>query len=87
MNFRKGEILLRQGNYRGSLDFLKPAVELWPEDCAYQSALGWALFMKQPSEPETARVHLEEALRIDPDDGEARLRLSKVLQALGEPDA
>ena len=43
-NYRKGEILMRQGNFRGALEFLRPAVELWPEDATYQGALGWALF-------------------------------------------
>src|SRR5688572_9745864 len=38
-NFRKGEILMKQGNFRGAVDFLRPAVELWPEDATYQSAL------------------------------------------------
>jgi len=87
MNFRKGEILMRQGNHRGAIDFLRPAVELWPDECAYQSALGWALFKKQPPEPEPARKHLEEAARLDPDDGETLLRLSQVLRALGENEA
>jgi tetratricopeptide (TPR) repeat protein len=87
MNYRKGEILIRQGNYGGALDFLKPAAELWPDECTYQSALGWALFKKTPPEPEAARERLEEAMRLDPDDGETLLRLSQVLRALGEPEA
>ena len=50
--YRKGEILMRQGNFRGAFEFLKPAVELWPDECAYQSALGWTYYKKTPSEPE-----------------------------------
>jgi tetratricopeptide (TPR) repeat protein len=87
MSFRKGEILMRQGNYRGALDYLRPAVELWPDECAYRSALGWALYKKTPPEPEEARVHLEEAARLDPDHGETLLRLSRVLRDLGEEGA
>jgi len=87
MNFRKGEILIKQGNYRGALDYLRPAVELWPNECAYQSALGWALFKKAPSEPEAAREYLEEAARIAPDDTENLLRLGEVLRDLGEEEA
>lgn len=87
MNFRKGEILMRQGNHRGALDYLRPAVELWPDECAYQSALGWALYKKTPSEPAEARARLEEAARLDPNDGETLLRLSRVLRDLGDEDA
>jgi curved DNA-binding protein CbpA len=36
-NYRKGEILMRQGNFRGALEFLRPAVELWPEERTYRA--------------------------------------------------
>jgi tetratricopeptide (TPR) repeat protein len=85
--FRKGEILLRQGNFRGAFDFLKPAVDLWPDECAYQSALGWAYFKKLPSEPERAREHLERALALDADDGVTLFRLGVVLRTLGQNEA
>jgi tetratricopeptide (TPR) repeat protein len=85
--YRKGEILMRQGNFRGAFEFLKPAVELWPDECAYQSALGWTYYKKVPSEPETARAHLERALSLDPDDGVTLFRLGVVLRALGQNDA
>src|SRR5262245_4817683 len=64
-NFRKGEILVRQGNFRGAVDYLRAAVELWPDEAAYQGALGWALFKKTPSEPQAARQHLERAAALD----------------------
>ncbi len=82
--FRKGEVLLRQGNFRGALEFLEPAAELWPEEAAYQGALGWALYKKLPSEPERAREHLERAARLDPADHTLAFRLSVVLRTLGE---
>jgi tetratricopeptide (TPR) repeat protein len=85
--YRKGEVLMRQGNFRGAFDFLKPAVELWPDECAYQSALGWTYYKKAPSEPELARQHLERALALDPDDGVTLFRLGVVLRALGQSDA
>jgi len=87
ISFRKGEILIKTGNFRGALDFLRPAVELWPEECAYQSALGWALFKKEPSEPEAAREYLEKALHLDPKDATNLVRLSAVLRSLGEEQA
>jgi tetratricopeptide (TPR) repeat protein len=82
--FRKGDVLLRSGNFRGAVEFLRPCVELWPEECAYQSALGWALFKKQPPETEAARDHLQRAIRLDPDDGVTLFRLSVVLRELGD---
>jgi tetratricopeptide (TPR) repeat protein len=83
-NFRKGEILMRSGNFRGALDFLRPAVELWPEEPAYQAALGWALYKATPSDPVRARQHLERAYQLDARNAETVQRLSMVLKALGE---
>lgn len=85
--YRKAEILMRQGNFRGALEFLAPSVELWPEECAYQSACGWSLYKKMPSEPEAAREHLERAARLDPEDSTTRFRLGVVLRDLDGDDA
>lgn len=86
-NFRKAEILMRTGNFKGALEYLRPAVELWPEEPAYQAAFGWALFKKLPSEPEEARVHLERAHALDSQDAQVAGRLGAVLKALGESEA
>ena len=85
--FRKAEILLRAGNFGGALEFLRPAVALWPDECAYQSAMGWALYKKSPPAPKGAREHLERAIAIDRDDAVATFRLSVVLRSLGEREA
>jgi tetratricopeptide (TPR) repeat protein len=82
--YRKGEILLRQGNFKMALEFLRPAVEAWPDEGAYQSALGWALYKKLPSEPRPALEHLERAAALEPADGVILFRLGVVLRALGE---
>jgi tetratricopeptide (TPR) repeat protein len=84
--YRKAEVLLRMGDFRGALEFLKPAVELWPEECAYQSALGWAYYKKSPPEPEPARRHLEQAVAHDAEDAVAHFRLGVVLRTLGETE-
>jgi tetratricopeptide (TPR) repeat protein len=86
-NYRKAEILMRTGHFRGALEYLQPAVELWPEESAYQAALGWALFKKVPSEPETARSHLERAHAQNAEDPQVAFWLGTVLKALGEADA
>lgn len=85
--FRKGEIMLRAGDFRGSLQFLEPAVRLWPEDAAYQSALGWALFKKTPPDNQQAREHLEKAVSLTERDATAHLRLSVVLRDMGDAEA
>jgi tetratricopeptide (TPR) repeat protein len=82
--YRKGEILLRQGNFKGALEFLGPAVEIYGEECDYQSALGWVLYKKMPSEPELAKTHLEKAVALDPQNSVAVFRLGVVLRALGD---
>ena len=82
--FRKAEILLRGGNFAGALEFLKPCIALWPEDATYQSAMGWALYKKSPSDPKAAREHLEKAIALDGRDAVAHFRLGMVLRALGD---
>ena len=82
--YRKGEILLHQGNFKGALEFLRPAVEIYGEECDYQSALGWVLYKKMPSEPELAKTHLEKAVALDPQNSVAVFRLGVVLRTLGD---
>ncbi len=82
--YRKGEFLLRQGNFKAALEFLRPAVELWPDEAEYCSALGWALYKKMPSEPKLSRQHLERALELSADNAVVVYRLGIVLRALGE---
>ncbi len=83
-NFRKAEVLMRVGNFRGALEFLEPAVELWPEEAAYQAALGWALYKKAPPEPERAREHLERAVELDPSAPRPLFHLSVIAKAQGD---
>jgi Flp pilus assembly protein TadD len=59
-------------------------VEIYPKECDYQSALGWVLHRKMPSEPELAKTHLEHAVNLNPNNAVALFRLSVVLRALGD---
>jgi len=86
-NFRKAEILMRQGNFRGALEYLEPAAELWPDEPAYQGALGWALYKKTPADLDRSRLHLERAYELAPRDPVITYHLSVVLKARGETEA
>jgi tetratricopeptide (TPR) repeat protein len=82
--YRKGELLMRTGNFQGALEYLQACIELWPDEAAYQSALGWALYKKLPSEPQAAKTHLERALELAPNEGMHLFRLGVLLRSLGE---
>ncbi len=85
-SFRKGEILVRMGNFAGALEYLEPTVQLWPDEPAYQSGLGWALYKQPGSNPARAREHLEIACSQAPDDAVILFRLGVVLRAMGETE-
>ena len=82
--YRKGEILIGMGDFRGALEYLEPAVELWPDECEYQSALGWALYKQPQPDIERSREHLERAEKLDSSQAETQFRLGVVLRACGE---
>jgi Flp pilus assembly protein TadD len=83
-SFRKGEVLQKMGNFDGAIEYLQPAVDLWPEEPAYQAGLGWALYKQPRSNPVLAAHHLETALSQDPSDAVIRFRLGMVLRATGD---
>lgn len=86
-SFRKGDVLVRMGNFQGALAYLEPAVELWPDEPAYQSALGWALYKQPRTNAERAREHLEIAASLAPKDAVSLFRLGIVLRAIGDKAA
>ena len=75
------------GNFHGALDYLEPAVDLWPDEPAYQSGLGWALYKQQRTDAARAREHLEIASSQAPDDAVILFRLGTVLRAMGESES
>ncbi len=83
-SFRKGEILIKMGNFEGALEYLEPAVELWPEEPAYQAGLGWALYKQPRSDLVRAANHLEIALGQAPQDAVVHFRLGLVVRAGGD---
>jgi len=84
--FRKGEVLLRKGDFRGAAQFLGPAVELWPEEATYRSAYAWALYKQNASEESRALEQLGRALELDPQSALTHFRLGIIHRALGNAD-
>jgi tetratricopeptide (TPR) repeat protein len=85
-SFRKGEILVRMGNFLGALEYLEPAVDLWPEEPAYQCTLGWALYKQPTPNLQRAKEHLDTACSQAPNDAVVLFRLGVVVRALGETE-
>jgi tetratricopeptide (TPR) repeat protein len=87
-SYRRGEALLRAGNFRGALEFLERAVALWPDEADYQAALGWALHRKTPPESERAVGHFERAFALGTQQASWWLRGSLAARGAGnEPRA
>jgi curved DNA-binding protein CbpA len=82
--FRKGEVMMRAGNFRGALELLDAAVRLWPAEAEYQAALAWALTRKNPPELDRAVEHFEKALELGDENPVWLLRLSIALKEKGE---
>jgi tetratricopeptide (TPR) repeat protein len=72
--YRKGEILIKMGDFRGALEYLQNAVQLYPDEAVYQSDLAWAYYKKSPPEREPALEHIYKALELDPTDAVAQFR-------------
>jgi tetratricopeptide (TPR) repeat protein len=85
-SYRKGEILLKMGDFAGAIEYLQPAVDAWPDEAAYQCALGWALYKQPASDVPAARACLEKAVRLTPEDALVHFRLGMVLRAVGETE-
>ena len=76
--YRKGEILMQQGNFRGAVNFFEASISLCCDEPVYLSALGWALFKQNPPDVPRAREHLERASGLAPDDREIARRLGQL---------
>jgi len=82
--FRKGEVMMKAGNFLAALEFLEAAVQRWPEEMDYQAALAWTLFRKNPPESARALEHFEEAQRLGNLSPQMLLRLSLVVREVGD---
>ncbi len=82
--YRKGELLLRAGNFRGALELLESAVAVWPDEADYQAALGWTLHRMTPPDNARALAAFEKAVTLGGEKPQILLRMSFVLKELGD---
>ena len=80
--YRRGEMLMRAGNFRGAADFLEKAVQTYDAEPEYHAAFGWALHRKTPPDNELALQHFERALAGGPEQPQLLLRMSLLLREL-----
>lgn len=85
--FRKGEVLFKMGQFDQAIRFLKPAIELWPDESEYHAMLGSCLYRKNPPDDALARKHLEKAVELAPKNAQAHYWLSIVSKTLGDETA
>jgi tetratricopeptide (TPR) repeat protein len=84
--YRKALVFLRAGRFAEALPLLASCVSLWPDESAYHSDLGWALFkVAHPRLPE-ARAALARAAQLDDSAALPLFRLSLALTELGEEE-
>ncbi len=65
-----------------ALDYLKNAVDLYPDEAVYQSDLGWAYYKKAPPEVKSALEHLRRAEELDGSDSVIKFRLGVIERSL-----
>ena len=84
MLFRKGEILMKAGNFLDAFELLDAAVSLWPEEAEYHAALAWALQRKTPPESARAVEHFEKAIELGNPTAQWLLRMSYAVKECGD---
>ena len=87
IGYQKAEILLRMGQFKEAIPYLKQAVTLVPDEEEFHASLGWALYKAPNSEPRLARESLENAIKLKSDHALAHFRLGIVCRSLGDTKA
>ena len=84
IGYQKAEILLRMGQFREAIPYLRQAIDLVPYEGDFHATLGWALYKSSPSEPLMAQEALERAIKLKPDHALAHFQLGIVYRSLGD---
>ena len=79
-----GSVMVALGNQDEALKLLRQAVANSPYDATYRFNYGYALW--RYGQFDLAADHLREALRVNPNDGEAQYLLARCLKATGPVD-
>ncbi len=75
-HFDLGVVYLNDRNSIMALEELTKAIEKYPKEAKYHNALGLAYFAREMNEQ--AKVHMKEAIALDPDFSEAQLNLGRI---------
>jgi tetratricopeptide (TPR) repeat protein len=90
LSFRKAEELMARGQWSQAVGQIQTVITRSPGEADYHAALGWAEWMageEQPEAADAARLHLNQALAINPDHPAAHDYKGRINAALRNDDA
>ncbi len=90
LGFRMAEELMVQGQWAAAVGHIKAVITRSPGEADYHAALGWAEWMagqERPEAADAARLHLNQALAINPDHPAAHNYKGQINAALRSDDA
>jgi tetratricopeptide (TPR) repeat protein len=90
LGFRTAEDLMAGGQWLEAVELMRQVLERSPGEADYQAALGWAEWMaggERPEAADLARVHLNNALQINPDHAAAHDYKGRIDAVLGDDAA
>jgi len=90
LSFRKAEELMARGEWAQAAGHIKAVITRSPGEADYHAALGWAEWMageQRPHAADAARLHLNQALAINPDHAAAHEYKGRINATLRSDDA
>jgi tetratricopeptide (TPR) repeat protein len=90
LSFRIAEELMVAGRWSEAVGHIKTVITRSPSEADYHAALGWAEWMagdQRPAAADAARLHLNQALAINPDHAAAHDYKGRINAALRSDDA
>jgi tetratricopeptide (TPR) repeat protein len=90
LRFRQAEELMARGAWAAATGQIKAVITRSPGEADYHAALGWAEWMageQRPEAADAARLHLNQALAINPDHAAAHDYKGRINETLRSDDA